>query len=492
MKLVFATPEMVPFAKTGGLADVCGALLKEIRVGRWREVFAILPKYRVIEKNVKGLKKIREFSLTINGETEPVSVEVSEILGFPTFFIDSPKYFDREFLYGTAEGDYPDNDKRFILYNQAVLKTLKELNIQPDVIHCHDWQSALIPAYIKRLFFDDPFFKDTKTVLTIHNLGYQGIFPKETLRMAGFSDDEWHHERLEYWGKFSFLKAGIVYADYITTVSKTYANEIQTQEFGLGLDGVLRSRKDRLFGITNGIDTNEWDPRTDKVIFKYSGRTTTKKVLNKLFLQKKNSLIEDKNIFLIGMVTRLCDQKGLDITCEAIDEIIKKDIQLVILGIGEERYHILLEEMAKRYKGKIGVNIKFDEKLARMIYAGADAFLIPSRYEPCGLTQMIALRYGTLPIVRKTGGLADTVRDEENGFVFEGYTKDSLISAIERAKAAFSNKKLWKKMVLKGIQEDFSWQKSAREYYKLYSSFIKFKTKPKKKGLGKKKIEAKV
>jgi len=471
MKIAFVTPEMVPYAKTGGLADVCGALLKELSFEE--NVYAFIPKYRVVEKTAKKAKKKLEFSIKIGGEDEPVSIEVTENLGFPVFLINCPKYFDRDYLYGAPEGDYPDNDKRFILFNLAVLKAIEGLNIKPDIIHCHDWQTGLIPAYIKQNTEYRTQNTEMKTIFTVHNLGYQGLFPKETMSLAGFPDSEWHYERLEYWGKFSFLKAGLIYSDIITTVSPTYAKEIQTIEFGLGMDGVLRSRKERLFGILNGIDINKWNPKTDRAIFNYSFKKTGDKVLNKLSLQKKNGLSEDKNVFTIGMVTRLCDQKGLDITKEAIDDIINMGIQFIVLGTGEEKYHKLFEEMAKKYKGKIGVNIKFDDKLARMIYAGCDAFLIPSRYEPCGLTQMIALRYGTIPITRKTGGLADTIRDGENGFVFEEYTKESLLSAIKRAKDAFFDKKAWNKMVRDGMKEDFSWKKPTKEYLNLYKEVIK-------------------
>ncbi|MEW6102960.1 MAG: glycogen synthase GlgA [bacterium] len=462
MKIVFATPEMVPYAKTGGLADVCGALLKEL--SKKEDVCAFLPKHRVVEKVAKKRKKVIDFSIKIGGDEEAVSIEITENLGFPVFLVDSPKYFSRDYLYSTPEGDYPDNDRRFILFNLAVLKAIKELNLNPDVIHCHDWQAGLIPVYIKL----NNEYRGIKSILTVHNLGYQGIFPKETLYLAGFSDNEWHYERLEYWGKFSFLKAGLVYSDYITTVSPTYAQQIQTEEYGFGMDGVLRSRKEGLFGILNGIDNDEWNPETDKAIFNYSQKNIKDKVLNKLSLQKKNKLVEDKDIFLIGMTTRLCDQKGLDITSSAIDDIMNMGIQLVLLGTGEEKYHRLLEEMAKKYKKKIGINIKFDDKLARMIYGGCDAFLIPSRYEPCGLTQMIALRYGTIPIVRKTGGLADTIREEENGFVFENHTKEELLSAIQRAYNIFSDKKAWAKMVKDGMKEDFSWKRSMKEYLGIY------------------------
>ncbi len=470
-QIVFVTPEMVPYAKTGGLADVCGVLSKELaRYGN--NVFAFLPKYRVIEKGVKKAKKMIEFSLSIGKEEEFVSIEKTEDLGFPVFFVDCPKYFLRDFLYGTAEGDYPDNDRRFILFNLAVLKALKGLNIKPDVIHCHDWQGGLIPGYIKKLFNDDPFYQRIKTVFTIHNIGYQGTFPKEVLNLAGFSDCEWQPEKLEYWGKFSFLKAGLIYSDCITTVSPQYANEIQTPEFGLGLEGVLSSRKNSLFGVLNGIDNNEWNPESDKAIFNYSPKKIKDKVLNKFLLQKKNNLKEDENIFTMGMVTRLSDQKGLDITVEAINDIVNMGIQFIVLGTGEEKYHSIFEELAKKYKGKIGINIKFDDKLARMIYAGCDAFLIPSRYEPCGLTQMISLRYGTIPIVRKTGGLADTIRDAENGFVFIEHTKGGLISAIEKAFDAFEDKKAWNKMVKDGMKEDFSWKRSVKEYMEIYKFMI--------------------
>ncbi|MEW6007362.1 MAG: glycogen/starch synthase, partial [bacterium] len=352
MKIVFATGEMVPYAKTGGLADVCGALSKQL--SKKEDVCAFLPKHRVVEKVAKKVKKEIEFSIQFGGEEELVSIKKTEDLGFPVFLVDCPKYFDRDYLYSTPEGDYPDNDRRFILFNLAVLKAIKELNIKPDVIHCHDWQAGLIPVYIKL----NNEYQGIKSVFTVHNLGYQGVFPKETLYLAGFSDNEWHYERLEYWGKFSFLKAGLVYSDFITTVSPTYSKEIQTLEFGLGLDGVLRSREGSLFGILNGIDNDEWNPENDKAIFNYSPKKIKDKVLNKLSLQKKNSLVEDRDIFLIGMTTRLSDQKGLDITSQAIDDIVNMGIQLVILGTGEEKYHKLFEEVAKKYKKKIGINIK--------------------------------------------------------------------------------------------------------------------------------------
>ncbi|HAW50146.1 TPA: glycogen synthase GlgA [bacterium] len=464
MEIVIVTPEMVPFAKTGGLADVCGALPKELAKLK-NKVYTFMPKYKAVQ-----VKTEKELELIV--ENEEVFIEKVESDGVIYYFVACPKYFDRDFLYGTKDGDYPDNDRRFILFNRAVLLAIKEFKIKPDIIHCHDWQAGLISGYIKRVF-KDPFYDGIKTVFTIHNIGYQGLFSKDAMLLAGFSEDEWHYERLEYWGKFSFLKAGLVYSDIITTVSPTYSEEIKTEEFGYGLEGVLRAKSNSLFGIINGIDYTYWQPENDKAIpYNYDEKTLDNKIKNKLYLQKEMGIAEDENIFLIGMVTRLSDQKGLDITADSIDEIVNLGIQFVVLGTGEDKYHKIFGELAEKYKGKIGVNIKFDDSLARRIYASCDSFLIPSRYEPCGLTQMVALKYGTIPIVRKTGGLADTIRDSENGFVFFDYTKDALVSCIKKAGDCFMDKKIWNHMVKKGMKEDFGWARSAEEYLRIYKIAI--------------------
>ena len=457
MKILLCSSEVVPFAKTGGLADVAGSLplyLKKLKA----DIRVCMPKYKCV--NVKGRKAKMAGSI-------------------PVYFIQNDKYFNRPFLYGTEKGDYPDNLERFSFFSKAVLELLKKEDFKPDVIHCNDWQTALIPVYLKTIYKDDTFYKDIKTVLTIHNMAYQGTFAKEQYPAIGIGWEHFHMEGLEFYGIVNLMKGGLVFSDYITTVSPTYSKEIQTSEFGCKLEGVLAKRKDALAGILNGIDYDEWNPGQDKELFRrYSHSLAADKVYNKVGLQKECGLPVQPDIPLLGVVGRLAHQKGFDILAEKINEICSMNLQFVLLGTGDEVYHKLMHDIAKKYPKKTSINIKFDAILAKRIYAGSDMFLMPSRYEPCGLGQLISLRYGTIPIVRKTGGLADTITEfniqtqEGNGFIFEEYSAEELLNAIKRALDVYKDRKLWLNLVKKAMEYDFSWDSSAKEYIKLYKKVV--------------------
>jgi starch synthase len=448
---------VVPFAKTGGLADVAGALplaLEELG----EEVIIIMPKYKMIQDAKFGIKKLKEgVSYAVTGKKIKV------------YFIENDQYFQRDQLYGDKQGDYPDNLDRFSFYCKRALELLKEINFKSDCIHCHDWQSSLVPVYLKTLYKNDPFFKKTRAILTIHNIGYQGLFPKEQFPKLGLDWSLFNMEGMEFYDKINILKGGMVFCDAINTVSVTYSKEIQTKEFGFGLEGVLAKRKGSLFGIINGLDYTIWNPQSDKFIAKnFSEQTLADKVKDKEDLQKLCGLPVKKDVPLCGIVSRLAEQKGFDILAEGIEQICKMNLQLVILGTGDQKYHILLEEMVKKYPKVISLYLKFDDSLAHKIYAGSDIFLMPSKYEPCGLGQLISLRYGTIPLVFKTGGLADTV-NSDNGFVFDRYNKDELVKTIEKSLKAFGNRKAWEKLVAKAMQCNFSWEASAKKYVQLYA-----------------------
>lgn len=477
MRIVFVTPEMIPFAKTGGLADVTGTLPKEIQA-LGHEVVCILPKYKKVDSSRWPLKDaIDRLQVPVGSD-----VETSRVFGFDdrsgmkVYFLDQPEYFSRDELYGTPMGDYPDNDHRFVFFQRGVLEALKKLGFKPDVIHCHDWQTGLVATYLKTIYANDAFFAKTKTVFTIHNLAYQGNFPPDSLPITGLSWDEFKLERLEFYGKVSFLKGGLVYADALTTVSPRYAKEIQTKEFGCGMEGVLQTRKNDLVGIINGIDPQEWDPEGDPEIpFPFSLKKMDGKAANKEALQKENHFKIDPRIPLLGIVTRLADQKGLDILAPAVEKMMKRGLQLVLLGTGEEKYHQLFRDLKKEYPQQLGVHILFDAKMAKRIYAGSDIFLMPSRYEPCGLGQLISLRFGTIPLVRETGGLADTVEDfnpktgEGTGFVFKEYRTQAFLETLERTLEVFRDLKLWPKLMKNAMKCDFSWRASAKHYVELYN-----------------------
>lgn len=477
MKILIATPECVPYAKTGGLADVTGALPKFFKKKK-HDVRVIMPLYKKVDRQKFELKLLVKGLLIPLGEKMEIANlwETKLDRNIPVYFIENDKYFSRDELYRTPTGDYPDNAERFIFFSRACLEGVKALAFQPEIIHCHDWQVGLIPAYLKTLYRIDGFFHSTATIFTIHNIAYQGIFPKETLSLAGFSPWDFTPGKLEYYGQINFLKAGIVYSEIITTVSPTYAQEIQSSnEYGRGMEGVLHNRNKDLFGVLNGIDYKEWDPVKDKYIAaKYSIKNLEKKKICKIELGKIAGLNVKENIPLIGMISRLDSLKGFDLLTETIPDLFKEDLQLVILGTGDQIYQEALKTTVKKYPQKIGLNIKFDNVLAHQIYAGCDFFLMPSRFEPCGLTQLIAMRYGAIPIVHRTGGLADTVKPfstkegKGNGFVFSEYKPPALLKAVKDALAIYADKKNWAELVNNAMGSDFSWDKAVEQYLKLY------------------------
>lgn len=479
MKIVFVASEMAPFAQTGGLADVVGVLPKEL-VSLGHEVKVIMPRYRTVDPQKFSMKKAMEnFEISLGSEREKVQVR-SHLMGeggaqVEVFFVEHPSFFDRDGLYGTSQGDYPDNDKRFIFFSKAVPEILKRLDFEPDILHAHDWQAGLVPAYLRRVYQKEGLFEKTRTFFTIHNLAYQGNFPPDTLALTGFGWEEFTLHRLEFYGKINFMKAGLVYSDILTTVSPSYAREIQTHEFGCGMDGILRDRSGDLFGILNGIDTVEWDPATDKnIASNYTASTLQKKLINKGVLQKEMNLTVDPETPLIGVVTRLAEQKGIDLILSVLEDLAQRKIQLILLGTGDSKYHNAFVKVSRKHVGHFSFNLKFDDKLSRRIYAASDFFLMPSLFEPCGLGQLFALRYGALPIVRDVGGLRDTVTDyhenhgKGNGFVFLEKSRTALLQKIDEAVKVFKDKKLWADLQKNAMKCDFSWKNSAKHYVELY------------------------
>lgn len=457
MKIVIAASEVVPFAKTGGLADVAGALPLALE-DEGHQIIIVVPRYKVITDSKFKTKRLNEnVSYTAIGRDIKV------------YFIENGDYFNRDGLYGDAEGDHPDNIDRFSYYCRAAIELLKELDFKADVVHVHDWQASLIPVYLKTMYANDPFYRDMATVLTIHNIGYQGVFPREQFPKLGLDWSLFSVDGLEFYNKVNILKGGLIFADLINTVSPTYSLEIQEKKFGFGLDGLLRRRRNALFGILNGIDYSIWNPQTDRFIFQnYSSNTADEKSLCKHDLQKTGKLPLKKDIPVVGIVSRLAEQKGFDIIGESIEEICSMDIQLVILGTGDLKYHQILEKAAKGYPQRMSLNIKFDDALAHKIYAGSDIFLMPSQYEPCGLGQLIAFRYGAIPVVFKTGGLADTVT-AKNGFSFDDYSRGALLKTLKKAVKAYHDKEKWGALVKKAMDSNFSWKESAKKYLGLYA-----------------------
>jgi starch synthase len=487
LKILIVTPEAVPFAKTGGLADVTGSLSGALsKLGH--QVKVILPKYKMVDESAFNLQEVNVnfLEIPLGEKKEKIKLKSCQLPDSKVeyLFVANDKYYRRDELYKdkTTGFDYEDNDERFILFTRGVLEVLKALNWRPDIIHANDWQSALIPAYLKTLYAGDPFFAKTATVFTIHNLAYQGNFPKDSFAKIGVARELFYPTSpFEFWGNVNFLKVGISYADLVSTVSERYAVEIQSSsEFGFGLEGVLRTRNADLYGIVNGVDYQEWSPEKDKFIpCRYSREDLSGKKKNKrTLLEKCNLATNRENVPLIGIISRLADQKGFDILTQISDQLLSLDLQMIILGTGEEKYHQLFQKMAKKYPEKISVNLRFDDPLAHLIEAGADMFLMPSRYEPCGLNQLYSLKYGTAPIVRETGGLADTIQDydpdtgEGTGFVFKNYDSDELLDAIKKALRVYQDKEAWTKLMKNGMQKDFSWEASAKKYEDLYQKAL--------------------
>jgi len=479
MRILFATSEAAPFAKTGGLADVAGSLPPAI-ASLGHEVSVVMPRYRQVDVHALKLKQITTFTVPLGTWSERCDV-LRGTMGknVTVYFINKDVFYDRPELYGTTHGDYSDNAERFIFFSRAVLELCNALQLNPDIVHCNDWQTGLVPLYLQKLYGGAETLRRTKTVFTVHNLGYQGLFWHWDMRLTGLDWNVFTPEGIEFWGKMNLLKAGLVSADSITTVSKTYSREIQTPEYGCGLEGVLKRRSADLYGIVNGIDYKTYDPLHDHAIpQRYSAsRQSGKSGCKKKLLQLVN--LPDEERPLLGMVTRLVDQKGMDILTDALPDILSLGVQLIILGSGDAMYHRLLADAASHNRNTMRVLLQYDEGLAKIIYSGSDMFLMPSRYEPCGLGQMIALRYGAVPIVRRTGGLSDTVvayrarAELGTGFLFDEYSASALVDAIRRALKVFGNKAKWRHLMKAGMNEDFSWEHSAKEYVKLYQKVMK-------------------
>ena len=474
MNIIFAASECVPFSKTGGLADVVGALPKALaELGH--NVSVYLPKYRQT-KLTDPKVLLRSVTIPFDDQYRFCSVlDGGKQSGVQFYFIDYPPFFDSDALYGTSAGDYPDNAERFALYSRAVLEASKILG-PPDIFHCHDWQSALVPVLLRTCYVDDPIFRNTATVFTIHNIGYQGLFPPDTLPLLMLPWDLFTMDKMEFWGKMNFLKGALVFSDYITTVSRKYSQEIQTPEYGFGLEGVLKGRSSTVSGILNGVDYNEWSPEKDRFIARpYSPENLESKRECKRDLLKQFG-IENANLDLpvIGIVSRFAAQKGFDLIAEIADDLAGLPIIVTILGSGDKEYEDLFRNLNRQFPDKFALKVAYDNALAHRIEAGADMFLMPSRYEPCGLNQIYSLKYGTVPIVRATGGLDDTIEHWDpatgkgTGFKFTLYSGSSLLATIHEALNAFKDQSSWKKLMVNGMSKDFSWTASAKEYVKIY------------------------
>lgn len=488
LNIAFVASEATPYSKTGGLADVAGALPQMLAALQHRVVM-FSPKYPSVSAdkfNVHPVAKLSGLAVWAGGSEHKFNLLKREDREskVDTYFIENAELFGRDGLYQDPKTvkDYVDNDVRFAMFARAVLLSLEKLGFCPDIIHANDWQSAMIPAYLKTAERDHPFYARTKTVLTIHNVGYQGLFPAERFDLLGVNKSYYYPTSpFEFWGKVSFLKAGIIYADIVTTVSETYAKEIQTtNEYGYGLEGVLRDRRASLFGVVNGVDYDIWSPENDKLIArKFDVEKLEDKYVNKQKLLSVSGLPKDRiDRPLIGVISRLADQKGFDLIAEVAEELFALDFSFVLLGTGDKKYHDLFTELQKKYPDKIKVNLAFDNTLAHQIEAGSDMFLMPSRYEPCGLNQLYSLKYGTVPVARKTGGLADTIIDESTnkgkgtGFLFEVYSGEALLETIKHALDSYGNKRSWNALIKRGMKKDFSWKKSAKRYTELYQKAL--------------------
>ena len=479
MRILIASPEATPYVKTGGLADVTGSLLKEFCALKER-VSLVVPLYRRIAERFRLYPAGESISVPMGALNITGRVWVSEKTDTPgAYFIECEELYGRRELYGTPKGDYRDNALRFAFFSRAVIETCLAMDVRPDVIHCNDWQTAMIPLYLKNFYADRTGMKNTATLYTIHNLGYQGLFPASDIVYTGLGSDYFSPERLEFYGRLNFMKAGLLYADLLSTVSKTYAAEMLDPEYGFGLEGVLKMRRHDLYGITNGLDYEYWDPASDRFIpKKYDRIDVAGKGLCKKELLREAGL-RDGNRPLLGVVSRFSSQKGLDLIADALDRMVRLGVNVVIFGKGDEYYQNLLASAAEKHSGRVFVRIGFKESLAHTIYAGCDFFLMPSRYEPCGLGQMIAIRYGTIPIARRTGGLADTIEDYDHlrsrgtGFLFSDYTPTSLLAALKRALCVYADGKKMAKLVSDAMKTDFSWKKSAERYVELYGKATK-------------------
>lgn len=477
-KIIFAASEAVPFIKTGGLADVAGSLPKCFSKEAF-DVRVVLPKYACMKPKYKDeLKPVTSFYMELAGRDQYVGILETEYDGIKFYFIDNEEHFggDKPY-YGT-----PDDLEKFALFSKAVLAMLPLVGFQPDVIHCHDWQTGLVPVYLKERFQGDLFYHDIKSIMTVHNLKFQGAWDVKTIQaITGLSDYYFTPDKLEQNQAANYLKGGLVFADAVTTVSNTYAEEIKTPFYGEGLDGLLRARTSDLRGIVNGIDYDEYNPGNDELIIRNydAGNFRKEKVKNKLALQNELGLTKDGKAMMLGIVSRLTDQKGFDLIAYAMDELCQDNIQLVVLGTGEQQYENMFRHFAWKYGDKVSANIYYSEQMSHRIYASCDAFLMPSLFEPCGLSQLMSLRYGTVPIVRETGGLKDTVEPFNEyektgtGFSFANYDAGEMLNTIRYAeKVYYDKKRQWNAITERGMNKDFSWTNSAQQYSEMYDWLV--------------------
>ncbi len=476
LRVLMISPEVTPLAKTGGLADVCGSLPLYLH-SLDCDIRVFLPGHRSVQQKASRARILGNVEtiicgLPVRGTIRRTLLEKKVI----TYFVENDALFDREYLYGTPEGDYPDNLQRFTFLARSAYELCNLVNFWPQIFHCHDWQSGLIPIYLRTMFADHPELGSAASVLTIHNLAYQGLFPMDLFPLLDISEQWRGIIGLEFWGKLNFLKGAIYAADVINTVSENYSQEIQTEELGCGLDGVLRDRRGDLFGILNGTDYFEWDPRTDPYITAhYNPESLEGKVSCKRDLLETLGLPDELMTRpVVGMITRLADQKGLDLVAECIDEMLALDVGFVLLGTGDQKYQEMFQRIGARFSQKAAIRLDFNNELAHKIEAGSDIFLMPSRYEPCGLNQIYSLRYGTIPLVRATGGLDDTIQDYDpvtgtgNGFKFVAYSAKALMERMKSALELYQNQAAWTDLMRRAMQEEFSWARSASKYLDLY------------------------
>jgi starch synthase len=488
-KILFVTSEVVPFVKTGGLADVSAALPQTL-AEMGHEVRIVVPKYGAVDDRkfkIHEVVRLKDLIVQIGDKEVIFSLKSCFLPGqkvrVQIYFLDNQEYFgSRNSLYTDPMNgkDYKDNDERFILLNRSVFELIQKLGWIPDLIHCNDWQCGLIPAYLKTLYNNDEQFTGFKTLFTIHNLAYQGIFAPSVFKKTGLPESLNSTKGILHGGKVNFMKSGLMHADVINTVSGTYAKEIRKdKELGAGLKDVLSKRKNDLYGIINGIDVKVWNPEKDKHLpKKYTAKGIEGKRINKKALMERFKLEYKEDVPVLGLISRLYDAKGIDLVQKVFNDLMKMDIQFILLGTGDQKYHSFFDKMYRKYKNKFAAYLGFNDDLAHLIEGGADIFLMPSRYEPCGLNQMYSLKYGTVPVVRKTGGLADTVvkfnekTKEGNGFMFDKYDPKEFLKEIKRAVKVFKDRDIWLKIMKTGMKSDFSWDSSAKKYIDLYKTIV--------------------
>jgi len=486
LRVLLVASEVSPLAKTGGLGDVAAALPRALRA-LGHDVRILMPRYRGVERHASGIRTVvPRLEVPVGDRLVPGALLGTETSGgVPVYFLQQDHYFDRDGLYGTGDDDYPDNCERFVFFCRGALEALIALDgmerdgWRPQIVHANDWQTGLLPVYLRTLYRDHPALASIATVFTIHNLAFQGVFWHHDMPLTGLGWDVFTPAGIEFYGKLNFLKGGLVFSDLLTTVSRTYATEIRMPEFGNGLEGVLEERSGDLYGVVNGIDYEQWNPAKDPALVRpYSADEPEGKTVCREALRRELGLDEGPGP-LVTMVTRLAWQKGLDLALESLPGMLEAGCRVALLGSGEAPLEEAWMEAAARNPGEVAVRIGYDSELASRMYAGGDCFLMPSRYEPCGLAQLIALRYGAIPVVRRTGGLADTVREFDaarptgTGFLFDALSSTALLDAVRRAAAAFARPELWSALVKNAMTEDFSWDASAREYVTLYKKIFR-------------------